>query len=300
MTGIPSDTLHELRRTLLECEEYFGSNANLRGLFSDKAIAPFRAGLPERDSLMARVDATIAHLVNKKRADGRSALTLFLHSLSQKYDSADQRHTALQALVNSLSPSAASQPPISQWHTEAIRALLVAALDDQTLTALAFDHFRAVHDDFSDGLTRSHKIQILLEYCLRHNQVELLLAQLQRLNPHQYRQHQPYRVPVTAVTNTPSDSLATTNPTDATYRATDPFTNYENGLRQLETAVQNDHKAQNEISVFAQRLRENINHSRRYGDTSDRRADRAEIIDSLNRLARHITPKSFEDWCQNP
>ena len=298
MTGIPSEILHELRRTLLECEEYFGSNASLRGLFSDEAIAPFRAGLPERDSLMARVDATIAHLANKKRTDGRSALALFLHSLSQKYDSADKRHAALQALVNSLAPSAASQPPISQWHTEAIRTLLVAALDDQTLTTLAFDHFRAVHDDFSDGLTRSRKIQILLEYCLRHNQVERLLAQLQGLNPSQYRQHQPYRIPVTAVATAPSLSLDSAKP--ATFRTIDPFTNYENGLRQLETAVQNDREAQNEISVFAQRLRENINHSRRYGDTSDRRADRAEIIDSLNRLARHITHKSFEDWCQVP
>ena len=79
----------------------------------------------------------------------------------------------------------ASDKEILRWAAEAVRSGSVPGI-----TALTFDHFRAAHDEFSDGLTRGRKIQILLDYCLRHNQVEPLLQQLERLNPTQFRQHQ--------------------------------------------------------------------------------------------------------------
>ncbi|MCB8945577.1 MAG: hypothetical protein H6658_17650 [Ardenticatenaceae bacterium] len=291
MTGIPADTLKNLRQTLLQCEEYFDSNASLRDLFATDTLAPFRRGLPERSSLSARVDALIAYLSNKKLADGRSALPLFLHTLSQNYDPTDHRHTTLQTLAASLTPSPSPHvPPPPLWNTAAIRTLLTEALDDQSLTALAYDHFRAAYNEFSDGLTRSRKIQLLLDYCQRHNQLENLLTQIERLNPAQYRQHQPYKSTAAAV-QTPSSPPTT---------STDPFTHYENGLQQLETAVQHNPQAQQELSPYATRLRENINLSRRYGDTTDRRADRAEIIDNIDRFARAATQKSFNDWCHTP
>jgi hypothetical protein len=195
MTGIPTSILKELRQALLQCDDYFASNATLRDLFSDESIHPFRTGLPERDSVNGRIEATIAHLANKQRSDGRNALVLFLHVLSDKYPDTDQRHKILQQLATQLSTAATHHsPPATSptWNTAAIRQLLTAALDDQTLTALAFDHFRSVHDQFSDGLTRSHKIQLLLDYCTRHNQIEKLLNQIEYLNPTQYRQHQPH------------------------------------------------------------------------------------------------------------
>jgi hypothetical protein len=208
MTGIPTSILKQLRQALLQCDDYFASNSSLRDLFSDETIYPFRTGLPERDSVNGRIEATIAHLANKQRADGRNALVLFLHVLSDKYDPTDQRHTALQHLAAQLPTATTRHPPLatrhsplptrhsplatsSTWNTAAIRHLLSEALDDQSLTDLAFDHFRPVYDQFSIGLTRSHKIQLLIEYCQRHNQVEALLNQIQRLNPAQYHLHQP-------------------------------------------------------------------------------------------------------------
>jgi hypothetical protein len=202
MTGIPNSILKELRLALLQCEEYFASNSSLRDLFSDETIHPFRLGLPERDSVNGRIEATIAHLANKQRTDGRNALVLFLHVLSDKYAETDQRHTTLQYLATQLPASAAHHSPAatrhsspatsSTWNTAAIRQLLTAALDDQSLTDLAFDHFRPVYDQFGIGLTRSHKIQLLLDYCTRHNQIESLLTQIERLNPTQYRLQQPH------------------------------------------------------------------------------------------------------------
>jgi hypothetical protein len=196
MTGIPTSILKELRQALLQCDEYFASNATLRDLFSEESIYPFRTGLPERDSVTGRIEATIAHLANKHRVDGRNALSLFLYVLSDKYDKSDQRHTTLHYLAGQLSP-APPLPPSSAataWNTAAIRDLLTAALDDQGLNALAFDHFHPVHDQFSDSLTRSQKIQLLIEYCVRTNQIETLLHQIERLNPAQYRQYQPHLI----------------------------------------------------------------------------------------------------------
>jgi uncharacterized protein (DUF924 family) len=202
MTGIPTSILKQLRQAFLQCDDYFASNSSLRDLFSDETIHPFRTGLPERDSVNGRIEATIAHLANKQRADGRNALVLFLHVLSDKYAETDQRHTALQHLATQLptsttrhSPLATPHSPLATsptWNTAAIRQLLSEALDDQSLTDLAFDHFRPVYDQFSIGLTRNHKIQLLIEYCQRHNQIEALLNQIQHLNPAQYHQHQPH------------------------------------------------------------------------------------------------------------
>jgi len=203
MTGIPTSILKQLRQALLQCDDYFASNSSLRDLFSDETIYPFRTGLPERDSVNGRIEATIAHLANKQRVDGRNALVLFLHVLSDKYDPTDQRHTALQHLAAQLptsttrhSPPATRHSPLAtsstHWNTAAIRQLLSEALDDQSLTDLAFDHFRPVYDQFSIGLTRNHKIQLLIEYCQRHNQIEALLNQIQHLNPAQYHLHQPH------------------------------------------------------------------------------------------------------------
>jgi hypothetical protein len=74
----------------------------------------------------------------------------------------------------------------SDWNTEAIRQLLNAAFSDGELTTLCFDHFHPVYDDFSSGMSKRDKIQRLLDHCLRHAQVESMLAQVRQRNPVQY------------------------------------------------------------------------------------------------------------------
>ena len=62
-----------------------------------------------------------------------------------------------------------------------------AAFSDGELTALCFDNFRPVYEDFTSGMSKGDKIQRLLNYCDRHVQVEDLLAAVEKANPVQYR-----------------------------------------------------------------------------------------------------------------
>ena len=74
-----------------------------------------------------------------------------------------------------------------RWNTAALRDLLTAAFSDGELTTLCFDHFSAVYEDFAAGMSKSDKIQRLLDHCIRYEQVETLLAVVREANPVQYR-----------------------------------------------------------------------------------------------------------------
>ena len=74
------------------------------------------------------------------------------------------------------------------YNTAVIRDLLTAALDDETLTALCFDHFRPVYDQFAAGMSRPDKIQRLLDHCHRHDGFALLLTHIEARNPTQHAQ----------------------------------------------------------------------------------------------------------------
>jgi hypothetical protein len=200
MSGIPPALHQQIRTILLECGP-FDDNSQIRDLFADARISPWRFSLPSRDNVIARVEAFIAFMAGKHRADdGQNALVLLLLVLSERLDEGSDCPHRLTAVANDLAAALGGTRPATTTTT-------------------------------------------------------------------------PRRV------------------------STDPFTNYETGLRQLEAATKNDPDTQQELSPFAQRLRENINRSRRYGDTSDRRAERAEIMDSLNLIARAVTQKSFDQWC---
>ena len=70
--------------------------------------------------------------------------------------------------------------------TEAIRQLVADAFSDEELTTLCFDHFRPAHEAFSGGMTKTAKIQLLLEHCVRQDEVDWLLALVRERNPNQY------------------------------------------------------------------------------------------------------------------
>lgn len=75
------------------------------------------------------------------------------------------------------------------YNTALIRDLLNAALADESLNLLCYDHFRPVYDQFATGMSRTDKIQRLIEHCERHEQLELLLNHIQRLTPSQYAKY---------------------------------------------------------------------------------------------------------------
>ena len=64
-----------------------------------------------------------------------------------------------------------------------LRDLVNAVLSDEALTALCFNHFRPVYDKFSARMTRTTKVQRLLDYVNQQGQVGQLLAQLEKINP---------------------------------------------------------------------------------------------------------------------
>jgi hypothetical protein len=84
----------------------------------------------------------------------------------------------------------------------------------------------------------------------------------------------------------------------ATSRLPDTYTSYEIGLRQLLNQIGNKHPHSADAIVYQQRLVENIDQSRRYGDTETRRADRSEIIYRLNEIVRDVKlGASFNELC---
>jgi len=74
----------------------------------------------------------------------------------------------------------------SSKNSAAIRDLLTAAFSDEELTTLCFDHFRPVYDNYSSGMSKSQKIQLLLDHCVRHDRVETLLNLVRERNPAQH------------------------------------------------------------------------------------------------------------------
>jgi hypothetical protein len=82
-------------------------------------------------------------------------------------------------------------PAPDKWNTSVIRDLLSAAFSDEEITTLCFDHFRTVYEDFASGMSKGQKNQRLLDYCERQDQIEKLLAQVQKRNPNQYARFEP-------------------------------------------------------------------------------------------------------------
>jgi hypothetical protein len=77
-------------------------------------------------------------------------------------------------------------PYETEWNIAIIRELIKSSFDDEEITTICYDHFRPVCENLSSGMSKGHKIQQLLEYCDRHDQMEALLSLVEELNPAQY------------------------------------------------------------------------------------------------------------------
>jgi hypothetical protein len=72
-------------------------------------------------------------------------------------------------------------------HTGDIRGYLTSAYGDEDLATLCSDYFRDVYENFTAGMTKAQKIQLLLDRCQRRETLPELLAALERDRPEQYR-----------------------------------------------------------------------------------------------------------------
>jgi Effector-associated domain 7 len=75
------------------------------------------------------------------------------------------------------------------YNSENIRDLLKACFDDGTLTYFCFDHFREVHDAFTNTMDKLAKIQQLIEYCFRKLLTKDLLAKIEEYFPERYHEY---------------------------------------------------------------------------------------------------------------
>ena len=102
MAGITSELHQQIRTVLLDCGP-FDDNSQIRDLFTDSRISPWRFSLPSRDNIIARVEAYIAFLASKHRADnGQNALVLLLRVLSDRLDEGSDCPHRLTAVANDL------------------------------------------------------------------------------------------------------------------------------------------------------------------------------------------------------
>jgi hypothetical protein len=83
------------------------------------------------------------------------------------------------------------QPAGRPWNYAAIRQLLNDAFSDEELTTLCFDDFPSVYDTFGAGMSKSQKIQNLVEHCKRNLDVERLLDIISARNPTQFARFEP-------------------------------------------------------------------------------------------------------------
>jgi WD40 repeat protein len=73
---------------------------------------------------------------------------------------------------------------------------------------------------------------------------------------------------------------------------------YEDGMRRLLEQLGQEHRRYSEALTLQSRLRENLDSALEYGDDEMRRADRAQIISSFNRLAQETVGISFNELCE--
>ena len=81
-----------------------------------------------------------------------------------------------------------------------------------------------------------------------------------------------------------------------TYR--DFFSPFEIGLERLKKQIGRDDGRYSDFLMHETKLKENIRRSRRFGDTTDRRVERTEIIDQLNETAFSTVGVSFNELCE--
>jgi hypothetical protein len=71
----------------------------------------------------------------------------------------------------------------------AIRRLLNSAISAEQLDEICFSRYPSVSERFSASTARDIKVQLLIDYCDRHNISAELLETVKTLNPEKYRQH---------------------------------------------------------------------------------------------------------------
>lgn len=100
--GIPDQLNRELNEVLLTCGS-FDNNDNVRVLFVNSRIHPWRNNLPDANSSGERIKKVIDYLYDKYNAGGENALVLFLQVLKDAINIDDACFCSLSVMIEKLS-----------------------------------------------------------------------------------------------------------------------------------------------------------------------------------------------------
>lgn len=101
LTGIPPDLYMQVRKTLLRCGP-LGSDDELRAVFVDERIRPWRDQLHEANTRAGRVDAVVAFLHERSSASGENGLVLLLQVLRDRMEPSDACYHELDQIASAL------------------------------------------------------------------------------------------------------------------------------------------------------------------------------------------------------
>jgi hypothetical protein len=76
-----------------------------------------------------------------------------------------------------------------QYNERRIRELIIAAFNDEELMIFCYDNFREVCDRFGSDTGKTKKAWLLVEYCRRKSQLEVLIEKIKQENPAMYEKH---------------------------------------------------------------------------------------------------------------
>ncbi|MBA3533129.1 MAG: HEAT repeat domain-containing protein [Ardenticatenales bacterium] len=162
--GIPHDLLERLRETRAKSDA-FNIEGELRDLFVDHRIRPWRDSLPSYVAKTARINGVIKYLHEQENVGGENALVLFLRALSAAGPAGTSLPQKFSALADELAEGLPSGSTSSVAGSEMVLALrawgeeLVAELRTQRdgerhLTA---DELRALEEHYRETIIEQFK-----------------------------------------------------------------------------------------------------------------------------------------------
>jgi len=143
-----------------------------------------------QDLLEEKLAALEKEQILETRSEEKFRLQHLIAEIKGKLEEAEQQIKALQAqsylevTVNNRASKGAKKQ--IAYDIAAIRKLVAAALGDQELQDLCFDHFRAVYSQFTAGQPKNQRVLQLVDYADRYLEIEKLLVAIKKANPNAY------------------------------------------------------------------------------------------------------------------
>jgi hypothetical protein len=159
-------------------------------LFVEQLMAGLRGEGITTNQDTIRVFDLFEHLSASVPMDART-IGVTQTPVLKAYDLTQDFPVALLMGGQGLSPSAVklAEQKLS-YNNAKIRRLLTEAFTDEDLNDFCMDYFPRVFEQLSTGMSKSQKIQRLMEYCARRNQFSHLLALVKDSNANKYTEYE--------------------------------------------------------------------------------------------------------------